>query len=116
MITFNLDYNYKLVDYISVACWSYYCQNSELVTRIFNILKDLTKGSFSNEQLKDIVAQSVKGETVIIENDGFIVKSIASRYNQLRIAVFEINKSFDTVKYDITPDIEQTIREQFDIK
>lgn len=114
MITFNLDYNTRLVDFIYVARWSYYRQNNELRTRISNILKDLTQASFSDEQLKDIVAKSVKGETATIENDGFTVKSITNKYDELKIAVFEANKSFDTVKCDITPDIEQKIREQFD--
>lgn len=114
MITFNLDYNNKLVDFIYVAGWSYYRQNNELIARISNILKDLTQGSFSIEQLKDIVNVSVRGETARMENDSFIVKSITSKYDELRIAVFEHNKSFDTLKFDITPDIEQKIREQFD--
>lgn len=45
MITFNIDYNNRLMDYIFVAHWSYYRENGELTTRIFNILQDLTQGS-----------------------------------------------------------------------
>lgn len=114
MITFNLDFNTKLVDFIYVARWSYYRANNELRTRMSNVLKDLTNGSFSNEQLDDIVAKAAKGETATIENDGFIVKSRINKYDELRIAVFENNKDFKTFKCDITPDIEQKIREQFD--
>ena len=114
MITFNLDYNTKLIDFIYVARWSYYRANNELRTRISNVLKDLTNGSFSSEQLDDIVAKSVKGEAATIENNGFIVKSRTNKYDELRIAVFESNKDFKTFKCDITPDIEQKIREQFD--
>lgn len=116
MITFNIDCNSRLVDFISVASWSYYRVNKELCTRISNILQDLTEGSFDSGQIKDIVAQSVKGETAMIENDDFIVKTITNRYDQLRIAVFKINKSFDTIKYDIMPDDERKIREQLNIE
>lgn len=116
MIAFNIDKNTILVDFIYVARWSYYRANNELIVRISNILKDLTQGSFSNEALNDIVAKSVKLETVTIENNGFIIKSITNRYDELRIAVFEKNKSFDTVKCDITPDIEQKVRAQMGIE
>lgn len=116
MITFNIDKNNRLVDFISVASWSYYSQNKELRKRIFNILNDLTQGSFDNEQIKDIIDKSVKGETAIIENDSFIMKTVTNRYDQLRIAVFEDNKNFNTVKYDIAPNDEQKIREQFGIE
>lgn len=116
MITFNLTQNTKFIDFIYVARWSYYRANKELVARIFNILKDLTQGSFSNEQLDDIVAKSVKSETAAIENDGFIVKTLVNKYDELRIAVFEKNKSFDTVRCDITPDIEQKVRAQMGIE
>lgn len=116
MITFNLTKNTRLVDFIYVARWSYYRVNGELVTRISNILKDLTQGSFSGEALNDIVAKSVKLETATIENNGFIVKTVTNKYDELRIAVFEKNKSFDTVKCDITPDIEQKVRAQMGIE
>lgn len=114
MITFNLDYNTRLVDFIYVARWSYYRQNNELLTRISNILQDLTQGSFTSEQLKNIISTSVKGETAKMENDKFIVKCIINKHDEFKIAVFEANKSFDTLKFDITPDIEQKIREQLD--
>ena len=116
MITFNIDYNTRLVDFIYIASWSYYRQNNELVVRISNILKDLTQGSFSSEQIKDIVAKSVKCETAMVENNGFIMKSVTNKYDELRIAVFENNKSFDTIKCGITPEIEQTIRAQMGMK
>lgn len=49
-----------------------------------------------------------------MENDKFIVKCIINKHDEFKIAVFEANKSFDTLKFDITPDIEQKIREQLD--
>lgn len=116
MITFNIDYNERLVDFIYVARWSYYRRNNELLTRIFNVLQDLTQGSFDSGQLKDIIAQSVKFETARIKNDGFVVKSMINECNELKIAVFEHNKNFETIKSDINPSIEQTIREQFSIE
>lgn len=116
MITFNIDCNTKLVDFIYIAHWPYYRQNNELLARIFNILEDLTQGSFSSEQTKDLIARSAKGEAARVENDNFIVKSIINKYDGLKIAVFAHNKNFDTLKFDITPDIEQTIRAQFGIK
>ena len=116
MITFNLVQNTRFIDFIYVARWSYYRVNGELITRISNILKDLTQGSFSNEQLDDIVTKSVKSETAMIENDNFIVKTLVNKYDELRISVFEKNKSFDTIRCDITPDIEQKVRAQMGIE
>lgn len=116
MISFNIEKNNRLVDFIYVNDWIYYHENKELVTRIFNILKDLTKGTFDDEQVKGIIESSINMKTAMIENDDFIVKTITTKYSELKIAVFETNKSFDTVKFDITPEIEKAIREQFDIK
>lgn len=116
MITFNIDKNNRLVDFIYVNAWTYYHENKELVTRISNILKDLTKGTFDDEQVKGIIESSINMKTATIENDDFIVKTIITGFGELKIAVFEKVRNFDTVKFDITPDIEKTIREQFGIK
>lgn len=116
MIGFNIDKNNRLVDFIYVNDWAHYRENKELVTRISNILKDLTKGTFDDERIKEIIESSINMETATIGNDDFIVKTITTKYGEIKIAVFENIKSFDTVKFDITPDIEKTIREQFGIK
>lgn len=116
MISFNIEKNNRLVDFIYVNAWRYYLENKELITRISNILKDLTKGTFDDEQVKEIIESSVNMKTATVENDDFIVKTIITGFGELKIAVFEKVRSFDTVKLDITPDVEKTIRELFDIK
>lgn len=116
MISFNIEKNNRLVDFIYVNVWRYYRENQELITRISNILKDLTKGTFDDEQVKEIIESSVNMKTATVENDDFIVKTIITGFGELKIAVFEKVRNFDTVKLGITPDVEKTIREQFGIK